>query len=101
MLHDTRLHVRYDAEHFPEDLVFQETGDTQSFQGRYILRHPFKGQTQCSAAKGYWEGVNTRRKAEAETLASLTGWTPASIRERMGKDAPKVQAPRWYQKLWK
>src|SRR5947207_2882984 len=23
----TRLHVRYDAAHFPEDLVFQETGD--------------------------------------------------------------------------
>ena len=23
----TRLHVRYDRAHFPEDLVFQETGD--------------------------------------------------------------------------
>src|SRR5262249_9537375 len=23
----TRLHVRYDAQHFPEDLVFQETAD--------------------------------------------------------------------------
>src|SRR5205823_1025414 len=28
----TRLHVRYDRAHFPEDLVFQETGDRQNFQ---------------------------------------------------------------------
>ena len=37
----TRLHVRYDREHFPEDLALQETGDRQSFQARYVLRHPF------------------------------------------------------------
>jgi len=30
----TRLHVRYDQAHFPEDLVFQETGDRTNFQGR-------------------------------------------------------------------
>jgi hypothetical protein len=36
----TRLHVRYDGEHFPEDLVFQETSDRENFQGRYVLRHP-------------------------------------------------------------
>ena len=29
----TRLHVRYDAQHFPEDLVFQQTGDRENFQG--------------------------------------------------------------------
>lgn len=34
----TRLHVRYDAEHFPADLVFQQTGDRQNFQGRYVIR---------------------------------------------------------------
>src|SRR5262249_51619218 len=28
----TRLHVRYDAAHFPEDLVFQETADRSNFQ---------------------------------------------------------------------
>jgi hypothetical protein len=35
----TRLHVRYDSAHFPEDLVFQETADQETFQGRYVLRH--------------------------------------------------------------
>src|SRR5256886_9645889 len=39
----TRLHVRYDAEHFPEDLVFQETADRTNFQGRYVLRYAWKG----------------------------------------------------------
>ena len=34
----TRLHVRYDAEHFPADLVFQQTGARQNFQGRYVIR---------------------------------------------------------------
>ena len=40
----TRLHVRYDAAHFPEDLVFQETADRENFQGRYVLRHPWTGE---------------------------------------------------------
>ena len=30
----TRLHVRYDANSFPEDLVLQETKDRSNFQGR-------------------------------------------------------------------
>src|SRR4029453_11700012 len=29
----TRLHVRYDAARFPDELVFQETADRASFQG--------------------------------------------------------------------
>ena len=102
----TRLHVRYDGEHFPEDLAFQETGDRQNFQGRYILRHPFKGATQCEEAKAYWDGVDKRREKEAETLASLTGWSAGTIREKMGpsprpdkKSGPKDDA--WYEKLWK
>ncbi|MDY6941359.1 MAG: DUF2330 domain-containing protein, partial [Cyanobacteriota bacterium] len=36
----TRLHVRYTRDKFPEDLQFQETGNRQNFQGRYIIRHP-------------------------------------------------------------
>src|SRR5918992_1122032 len=47
----TRLHVRYDNAHFPEDLVFQETADRTNFQGRYVLRHPWKGESSCAAAE--------------------------------------------------
>jgi hypothetical protein len=43
----TRLHVRYDRGHFPEDLVFQSTGDRANFQARYILRHPWTGEIKC------------------------------------------------------
>ncbi len=48
----TRLHVRYDRAHFPEDLVFHETGDRTNFQGRYVLRHAFTGPATCAAGGG-------------------------------------------------
>ncbi len=37
----TRLHVRYSADTFPEDLTFQETGEQENYQARYILQHPW------------------------------------------------------------
>ena len=76
----TRLHVRYDAEHFPEDLVFQETADRQNFQGRYVLRHPFAGEIACDAGERYRQEVARRQEREAENLATLTGWTAEQIR---------------------
>jgi len=70
----TRMHLRYDAAHFPEDLVFQETGNRENFQGRYVLRHPWKGTTTCDAGKRYVEELPKRHRTEAENLAKLTGW---------------------------
>jgi hypothetical protein len=97
----TRLHARYDNEHFPEDLVFQETGDRQNFQGRYILRHPWKGTSECSAADEYRKQLDQRHERQAQTLAELTGWDLATIREKMGADAPKGSEKKWYDGLWK
>jgi len=96
----TRLHVRYDAEHFPEDLMFQETGDQQNFQGRYVLNHPFRDEMKCDAREQYLTSVRERRRREATTLAALTGWSAARIRERMGPDAPTHVEP-WWKTLWK
>jgi hypothetical protein len=96
----TRLHVRYDAEHFPEDLAFQETGDQGTFQGRYILRHPFRGEMSCDAAGNYRQEVQRRRREEAKTLAALTGWDMARIHAGMGPDAPADQPDPWWKKLW-
>ncbi|MEL6354408.1 MAG: DUF2330 domain-containing protein [Cyanobacteria bacterium J06627_28] len=45
----TRLHVRYSRDKFPEDLMFQSTGNRQFFQGRYVTRHPFAGNIDCAA----------------------------------------------------
>jgi hypothetical protein len=48
----TRMHVRYNGDRFPEDLMFQQTSDRTNFQARYVLRHPWTGSDSCSAAAG-------------------------------------------------
>jgi len=99
----TRLHVRYDAQHFPEDLVFQETADQTNFQARYVMRHPWNGDTACEAYREYRRSVQERRVKEAETLASLTGWDIGSIRRRMGgdwSDTGPDKPPQWWEQIW-
>jgi hypothetical protein len=99
----TRLHVRYDAQTFPEDLVFQQTSDRVNFQGRYVLRHPWTGGGDCPQMKTYKEELAKRQQNEAETLANLTGWKIEDIRKKMGVQTAAVSPAKekWYQKLWK
>jgi hypothetical protein len=97
----TRLHVRYDAAHFPEDLSFQETSDRANFQARYILRHPWTGQEECPAATAYRQQLRERYEREAQTLATLTGWNIGDIRKAMNIAAlPTSDDRKWYQRLW-
>ena len=96
----TRLHVRYDGEHFPEDLVFQETSDRTNFQGRYVLRHPWKGRDNCPVAQEYRRNVRTRQEQEAQTLASLTGWNVNEIRQKMNLRGEGSEGGSWWQRLW-
>lgn len=97
----TRLHVRYDAAHFPEDLIFQETSDRSNFQVRYILRHPWTGQDDCAAATAYRQHLRERYEREAQTLATLTGWNIGEIRKAMNIVAlPANEDKKWYQRLW-
>ncbi|HLP87507.1 MAG TPA: DUF2330 domain-containing protein, partial [Nostocaceae cyanobacterium] len=79
----TRLHVRYTRDKFPEDLVFQETSNQESFQGRYVLQHPFKGEMKCAAGKQYQRSLRPRFEKEAQTLANLTNWKIQDIRKKM------------------
>jgi len=95
----TRLHVRYDAESFPDDLVFQQTGDRTNFQGRYVLRHPWEGTATCEAADQYRDSLPGRFDREAQTLASLTGWDIDDIRNKMNFEPP--EPVKWWEKLWK
>jgi hypothetical protein len=94
----TRLHVRYERETFPEDLKFQETANNQLFQGRYVIRHPFREKRDCDAAKTYYQSVKERQKNEAMTLSRLTGWNVNDIRKKINfiefKDVP------WWRQLW-
>ncbi len=97
----TRLHVRYDREHFPEDLVFQETGDRQNFQARYVLHHPWTGSSDCEAAKTYKASLRERQEKEAHNLASLTGWNVNDVRKKMNlvsTDTPTEK--KWWQTIW-
>jgi hypothetical protein len=98
----TRLHVRYDAEHFPEDLMFQETGDRQNYQGRYVIRHPWKGEATCDISS-YEKSVRERQEREARQLANLTGWDIDDVRSRI--DFPKIATndpdrEPWWKRLW-
>jgi hypothetical protein len=97
----TRLHVRYDGAHFPEDLVFQETADRANFQGRYVLRHAWTGADACGEAAAYQRSVVERHLKEAEQLAQLTGWTIDGIRKKMGPELAAGRAPAWWEALWK
>ena len=99
----TRLHVRYDNAHFPEDLVFQQTGDKSNYQGRFVIRHPWKGDSECAATDSYIAELRSRRAKEAENLASLTGWSIDRIRRKMNL-ATDWTAPgdgqKWWQRMW-
>jgi len=98
----TRLHVRYDNAHFPEDLVFQETADRTNFQGRYVLRHAWTGQDSCAAVEPYRHTVAERKEREAQQLASLTGWDLAQIRRRNGIDSRAAEPnAAWWERLWR
>jgi hypothetical protein len=45
----TRMHVRYTANTFPEDLMFTQTKDRQNWQTRYVVQNPYDSSVaQCS-----------------------------------------------------
>jgi hypothetical protein len=75
--------VRYDGRNFPEDLMFQETADSSNFQGRYVMRHAYKGASTCPAAHEYRRSLEIRHAQEAATLSTLTGWKIEDIRDKM------------------
>ncbi len=99
----TRLHVRYDATHFPDDLRFQETADRSNVQGRYVLRQPWQGAGSCEEAMQYRQTLAVRQEREAQTLASLTGWDLETIRTKMGLDSVPAAAveANWWDRLWR
>jgi hypothetical protein len=88
----TRLHVRYDAKTFPEDIVFMETRDRSNFQGRYVQHHPWMGPSACAAATTYRSELPARFAVEAKNLENLTGWNRTDIVGRMALTGQQLQA---------
>ncbi|MEA5563926.1 DUF2330 domain-containing protein [Anabaena sp. UHCC 0399] len=91
----SRLHVRYTRDKFPEDLIFQDTSNRESFQGRYILQHPFTGEVKCQAGKEYRRSLPKRFEQEAQTLAKLTNWNIQDIRRKMQLSVGNLTSSWW------
>jgi len=87
----TRLHVRYDARSFPEDIALLETKDRGNFQGRYVLNHPWKGTASCEAATVYRKELSARYAKEAENLEDLTGWAHQDVAARMAASGETLE----------
>jgi hypothetical protein len=79
----TRLHVRYDAKSFPEDIAFLETQDRENFQGRYVLRHPWQGGASCPAAQAYRAELPVKLAKQAANVVDLTGWPRREVEAQM------------------
>ena len=90
----TRLHVRYDRAHFPEDLALQETNDQSPYQVVFAVHHPSTGSTACAAGHEYLRQLQRRYAAEAGNLASLTGWNRGEIEERMADSGEDIEPRR-------
>ncbi|MBL8953007.1 MAG: DUF2330 domain-containing protein [Myxococcaceae bacterium] len=95
----TRLHARYDRDSLGEDLVFRAAGPivggreflsdgqkleqgavasgTNNFQGRYAIRHAWKGPIACSdPVRGRWGGPPSGTPAVAPAAATGTAFAP-------------------------
>ncbi|MEM8593420.1 MAG: DUF2330 domain-containing protein [Pseudomonadota bacterium] len=104
----TRLHVRYDAKNFPEDLMFQTTNNKRNYQGRYVMRHPWKGKSSCSMAEDYFARLPQRFEKEAQRLVGLTDWSYKDVRARMettgqpfkGAAKPSKPSAPWWKGIW-
>ncbi|MEH2420851.1 MAG: DUF2330 domain-containing protein [Nostoc sp.] len=91
----SRLHVRYTRDKFPEDLMFQQTANSESFQGRYVLQHPFQGELKCEAGREYKRSLPKRFEQEAQTLAKLTNWNIQDIRNKMKLSLGNLRYSLW------
>ncbi|TMQ54987.1 MAG: DUF2330 domain-containing protein [Candidatus Eisenbacteria bacterium] len=100
----TRLHLRYDSDHFPEDLQFQVTADRENWQTRYVLHHPYSGTDECSQLVAYHRTVWDRRRKEAENYCDLTGSSMDDTRAKMRVAADwsvPYENATWWERIWK
>ncbi len=79
----TRLHVRYDARSFPEDLVLMETADRSNFQGATCCAIPGRERRAAPLPSNTVRRCRHASNRRLRNLAELTGWSPAEIERRM------------------
>ncbi len=90
----TRLHLRYTANTFPEDLMFTQTKDRQNWQARYVVQNPYEGTVaQCTArvAEMDCEALCKPRVAEVSNPAApIYRWGSAGDKYK-GKEPQVLQ----------
>ena len=90
----TRLHVRYTANTFPEDLMFTQTKDRQNWQTRYVIQNPYAGTVAaCSetVAKNNCEAMCSAKVTEVARDApgrAKDGWE--SMKKYVGKSKSEL-----------
>jgi hypothetical protein len=92
----TRMHVRYNAQSFPEDLMFTQTRDRQNWQTRYVVQNPFKGSmNDCSnkMTQTHCETICAPHYPQASPKAdSVTPATPRpNLTPKPGEEAPRLR----------
>ena len=98
-LHFTRLHVRYNRENFPQDLLFQETPNKDLFQARYVMNHPVESsELDCMEGISYLKTLEKRQSEELENLAQFTNMDLGEMSEITNAYTAKVKAEN--RKLW-
>lgn len=71
----TRLKVRANTVHFPQDLFFQPTKNQRSFQTLFHVQHKATNITNCAAGLAYFEELRWRQEKRWQELLALTGWS--------------------------
>ncbi len=88
----TRLHVRYDRAHLPEDLQCQETPDQEQYQARYVINHPLTAAAiaACQPTAGYARSLPARFAAEQANVVSADRLGRCRRREGYGRGATRA-----------
>jgi hypothetical protein len=109
----TRLHAKLDPDQFSEDLIFRKAApisggrggatnldkgavisQTNQFQGRYIIRHPWEGEVDCDEPTyGQWGGPPSDSGSEAPvrtTSSWESGRTTQPLSELVTEDIAQL-----------
>lgn len=91
----TRLHLRYDRQHFPADLMFQETADQSNFQGRYVVHNPWRMISASCPERRRYDAYERPLRAErhAKNMALITNWEVNDIREKSNEYLRSLSHP--------
>lgn len=92
-VHFTRLHFRYNRNSFPQDLQFQVTPNTETFQARYVITHPANGDFNCMAGRTYLNELRQRRRNELKNLQALTGLSLQAWQQLSKGSTEESEAP--------